>query len=289
MKTRLHLKKTALSLTMAALLSCSAGYALADTTQPAANDLLNANLWMQNSVEYKANVRAIYALAHLRLDAALANKNATALPKLQKNNYASLPPAIILDCDETVIDNTAYESFLIKHNQSYGSKTWDAYVKDKVAKAMPGAVEFTQYAHQKGVKVFYITNRKKVLEPATYDNMQALGFPFDKGLDTLLTKGEKADWGSDKTSRDQYVANHYRVVLMLGDNLGDFTNASGTPEQRLTTYNNNKAHWGNDWLMLPNAEYGSFESAPFGGDYSLSAGERRAKKISVLNAWEPKK
>ena len=265
-------------------------YSFAVNAAPSkADDLLNATLWMQNSVEYKANVRGMYALAQMRLDEALKDKNWTALPTMQKSGFGMLPPAIIVDCDETMLDNNVYEAYLIKSGQGYSSKTWSQYVQDKVTEAMPGAVDFAKYAESKGVKIFYITNRKKENEQATLDNMKALGFPMDSQVDVLLTKGEKKEWTSDKATRDQYVANHYRVVLMLGDNLGDFTSPAGSPAQRLTTYQTNMAHWGKDWIMLPNPEYGSFESAAFGNDYSLSPEKRRELKISALKAWEPKK
>lgn len=280
------LSARAVTMTSATLLTFACSALHAEETAP--NDLLNATLWMQNSVEYKANVQGMFALAKIRFDEALANKDSTALPELQKSGYQSLPPAVIVDCDETILDNNVYEAYLVKYNTSYSSKTWSQYVQDKVTEAMPGAVEFANYVTSKGAKIFYVTNRKHKDEAATFDNMQALGFPMDSKVDTLMTKGEQQDWGSNKTSRDQVVANQYRVVLMVGDNLGDFTDPSGSPEQRLKTYQANSKHWGSDWIMMPNPEYGSFESAAFGGNWSLSGEERRAQKISALKVWQPK-
>lgn len=77
-----------------------------------------------------------------------------------------LPPAIILDCDETILDNSKYEAYLIKTGQGYSSTTWKKYVQNKVAEAMPGAVEFTRYAASRGVEVFMSpTVRKSVNRP----------------------------------------------------------------------------------------------------------------------------
>jgi acid phosphatase len=295
MTTRFLARKLTLCVAAATILSgCASNGTTTSATHPSmtnppANDLLNATLWMQNSVEYKANVRAMYQLAKTRLNQALENSQWTALPEMQQPGYSNLPTAIILDCDETVLDNSSYEAYLIKTGQSYGSKTWSQYVNDRVAKAMPGAVAFTKYADSRGVHVFYVTNRKKINEQATYDNMKALGFPMGNGrIDTLLTKGEQKEWGSEKGNRDAYIAKDYRVLLMLGDNFGDFTDqASGTLQQRLTAYRQNLAHWGKDWFMMPNPAYGSFESAAFGKNYSLPPAERRQMKIDVLDAWSP--
>ena len=254
------------------------------------NDLLNATLWMQKSVEYKGNVLGVFALAKMRLDEALADKSWTALPEMQDaSKVADLPPAIILDCDETILDNNLYEAYLVKASKDFSSKEWTAYVKDQKTSAMPGAVEFTQYAASKGVKVFYITNRTKEEEPATAANMEKLGFPMGGNVDTLLTKGEKEEWGSAKGSRDQLVAKDYRVLLMLGDNFSDFTDDyKGGPDDRQKVFEKTASHWGKDWLVLPNPEYGSFESAPFKGNYKLSPNERRKMKIDALDGWTPK-
>lgn len=265
-----------------------AATAYADDAVPQ-NDLLNATLWMQQSVEYKANVTGTFELAKIRLRQALANRAWTALPQMQGKKYRHLPPAIILDCDETVLDNNLYEAHLVKENKDFNPKEWTAYVKDGATLAMPGAVEFTKYAASKGVKVFYITNRNKDEKEATKANMEKLGFPMGGNVDTLLVTGQQPDWGSAKGTRDQVVAKGYRVLMMLGDNLGDFTDDyKGTPEQRLAVYEKNKAHWGKDWIALPNPEYGSFESAPFGSNYKLSPDERRKMKIDSLKGWTPK-
>ncbi len=249
------------------------------------NDVLNATLWMQRSVEYKANTIAIYALAKIRLDEALADKSWTAATE-QTGKYQDLPPAVILDADETIIDNSAYEAGLITSNSDFDPKTWTMWVNDLKAKAVPGAVEFTQYADSKGVKVFYVTNRTKDEEPGTRKNMEALGFPMGGNVDTFLTSKEQEGWTSAKSTRRAFVAKDYRVLLLLGDNFGDFSDAyKGSEADRLKAFEAASAHWGHDWLMLPNPTYGSFESAPFGNDYKLSADERRKMKIGVLDAW----
>ena len=249
------------------------------------NDLLNATLWVTNSVEYKANAMGEYALAKIRLDEALADKTWTAATE-QTGDFQDKPPAIILDADETAIDNGAYEAWLIKTGNDYSGKTWGAWVADAEAKAVPGAVDFTKYADSKGVKVFYVTNRSADQEAATRKNMEALGFPMGGNVDTFLMSGEQKDWTSKKGTRRAFIAQNYRILLLLGDNYGDFSDDYGGSEaDRLKSFESNAAHIGHDWIFIGNPEYGSFELAPFLSNYKLSPDERRQMKIDALPAW----
>lgn len=252
------------------------------------NDLLNATLWMQRSAEYKAVTLSLYTLAKLRLDEALDDKSWTAVPDKQGEDFADQPPAVILDADETVLDNSVYQASLVTRRTSFHPDEWTEYVNDEVTTAVSGALDFTQYAASKGVKVFYVSNRTEEEEPATRRNMEALGFPMGDNVDTILTKGEKKGWGSAKGSRIAFVAKDYRVLLLIGDNLGDFTDKyKGTMEERDAFIQQTKDHWGREWIMLPNPEYGSWETAAFGGDYSLSPDKRRQMKIDALRPWHP--
>jgi len=185
-----------------------------------------------------------------------------------------------------VIDNGGYESWLVVANKEYSGKTYDAWVRAMQAKAIPGAVDFTKYADSKGVKVFYVTNRTADQEEPTRKNMEALGFPMGGNVDTLLMNKEKDDWTSKKGTRRAFIAKDYRVLLLIGDNYGDFSDDFAKSEaDRLASLQANMAHIGHDWIMIANPEYGSFESAPFLGDYKKSPAERRKMKIDALNAW----
>ncbi|WP_395072960.1 5'-nucleotidase, lipoprotein e(P4) family [Hyphococcus sp.] len=252
------------------------------------DDRLNATLWMQQSVEYKATTEAVYALAAKRLDEALADKTWTAAPVEQKSGYESLPPAIILDADETVLDNSRYQAWMVTTGASFSGKSWNEWVGAGQADAVSGALAFTKAAAAKSVKVFYVTNRSAEVEDGTTRNLAELGFPMGGNVDTVLTKGEKPDWTSAKGTRRAAVAETYRILLLLGDNFGDFTDEyTGSPAARQKVYVVNAEHWGHDWLMLPNPSYGSWESSAFGGDYSLSPQEQRQRKLDQLKAWSP--
>lgn len=252
----------------------------------AANDGLNATLWMQGAVEYKANARAVYALARLRLDEALRDAAWTAVPQMEPAGYKKMPPAVILDVDETVLDNSAYQARLVSDDTEFSGPQWSAFVDSRSSVPVPGALAFTQYAASKGVAVYYVTNRNSSGETATFDNLEAFGFPVSKTPDTLLTQGEKKEWTSRKESRLAAVAATHRVVLLIGDNFGDFTDAAyGDMAERQAAYEANANHWGRDWLALPNPAYGSWESSLYGRDYSLPAGERREHKRKALRPW----
>ncbi|PQA88748.1 5'-nucleotidase, lipoprotein e(P4) family [Hyphococcus luteus] len=280
------LKRLALAGAALALAACATTQTQTAANGPAPDDRLNATLWMQQAVEYKANAEAVYALAELRLEEALADKTWTAAPGEQKPGYETLPPAIILDADETVLDNSPYQAWMVKTGAGYSSASWNAWAGAGKANAVPGAVDFTNAAAAKGVTVFYVTNRSHEVEEGTARNLDALGFPMGDKTDTLMTKGEKPDWTSAKGTRRAAVAENYRILLLLGDNFGDFTDDyDGGPQARRAVYEANAAHWGRDWLMLPNPAYGSWESAAFGGDYSLSPEEQRRRKVDALKGW----
>jgi 5'-nucleotidase (lipoprotein e(P4) family) len=253
---------------------------------PPANDLLNAALWMQRSVEYRASALTAFALARLRLDQALADPGWTAAPKEQTGAYQSLPPAVIVDIDETILDNSGYQAWMALKDTTFDPKTWNAYVNTVTSLAIGGAVEFVRYAAGRGVKVFYVSNRTAEEEPATRKNLEKLGFPLDDKIDTVLTAREQPDWGSAKGTRRAHVAKSYRVLLNLGDNFGDFVDEyRGTEAERLKVFEEHKDRWGREWIMLANPAYGSFETAPFKHDFKLSGADRRKAKRAVLDAW----
>jgi 5'-nucleotidase (lipoprotein e(P4) family) len=272
-----------------AVIALSAGVAQAQTPVP--HDVLEANLWTQRSVEFKGNALTVFALARLRLDQALADKKWTAAPVEQTGEFASLPPAVVLDIDETALDNSLYQVWSMKTGNAFSLATWNEFCNAKVSRAVPGAAEFTKYAESRGVKVFYISNRVVEVEAATRENMEKFGFAMGGNVDTFLMQGEKPDWGSKKGTRRAVIVKDYRILLEFGDNFGDFDDRYGSSEaDRLKFFEENKERWGREWLVIANPTYGSFDAAPFGFNYKAPADEQRKAKWAVLEAWEgPKK
>jgi 5'-nucleotidase (lipoprotein e(P4) family) len=248
-----------------------------------AHENLNAVIWMQTALEYEASALQAYRLAQLQLDAALADPSWTAAIE-QTGDASKLPPAVILDVDETVLDNSYYQARMVRDNTAYAAATWDPWVQEARATAIPGAREFTEYAVRKGVTVFYVTNRAANLEEATRKNLAAEQFPLAGGLDTILARGERPEWSaSAKGPRRAHVAREYRILLLVGDDLGDFVvEAVGTPQERRAHTQPYENWWGRRWIMLPNPTYGSWERAVVGTSQDHLAARRRALK------YEPK-
>ena len=251
----------------------------APSAATAAHENLNAVLWLQTSLEFEASALQAYRLARVQLDAALADPTRTASLE-QEGDASKLPPAVIVDIDETVLDNSYYQARLIRDNAVFATPTWDAWVAEGRATAIPGAVDFSKYAAAKGVTIFYISNRTDNLEEATRRNLAGLGFPLTDGVDTVLVRGERPEWSaSAKGPRRAFVAKSYRIVMLIGDDLGDFVvDASGTPAERQARAAAQAAWWGERWIMIPNPTYGSWERAVIGTAKDPNAARRAALK-----------
>ena len=209
------------------------------------------------------------------LDLAIENTTWTASTVQIAGDAADLPAAVILDIDETVLDNSPFQARMIKQNSSFDPAEWTKWALEGNADAVAGAVEFTQTADKKGVTVFYVSNRDAETEEATRQNMERLGFPLDKNIDTVLLNGEQEDWNSDKINRRAVIEREYRVIMLFGDDLNDFLPAKNISEEerdRLT--NDHSEKWGEKWFILPNPTYGSWDQAMFNFESGLSTDER---------------
>ncbi len=254
----------------------------AENAIPAHNNL-HSTLWVQTAAEYDALTRQAYAAAQVSLLAGLKDRKWTAAPVEQTEKFSNLPPAVILDIDETVLDNSPYQARLVAEGGSFNPDTWAEWCKEERAKAVPGALEFIQFAASKGVKVFYVSNRDASLEEATRNNLKALGFPIDEDIDVVLLKKEEDNWGSKKGTRRTVVAQQFRVVMMFGDNLGDFTDDYKTSRAaRDQVVEDNKSYWGERWIMLPNPTYGSWQGAIFDFNAPKDARDRVEGKFDAL-------
>ena len=266
------------------LVSCSCAARQAPATAPGtattAHENLNAVLWMQTALEYEASALQAYRLAQQQLDAALADRSWTAALE-QQADASTLKPAVIVDVDETVLDNSYYQARLIRDATSYHTSTWDPWVLEARATAIPGAVEFARFAAARGVTIFYVTNRTANLEAATRKNLAAVGFPLSDAVDTVLARGERPEWqASGKSSRRAHVARDYRILLLIGDDLGDFVvDAGGSPEERRVRTAAQAGWWGQRWIMVPNPTYGSWERGIVGTTQDHLTVRRRALKF----------
>jgi len=249
-------------------------------------------LWMQHATEYRAIAMQTYRAARRMLDVALADKTWTAALE-QEGDFAAKPPAIILDIDETVLDNSPYQARQARHWRTYQTTEWRRWTSQRAAEAVPGAVDLCQYAASKGVKVFFVSNRDDdgtayiTGERAdTLANLQQVGFPVSE--ETLLLTNRAKGWTNDKTTRRKFVAASYRIVMLFGDDLNDFINARGLNiAQRSEKAKAYESYWGERWFALPNPTYGSFDLALIIGSSAVNAEQRRAAKEAQLVTKEP--
>ena len=176
----------------------------------------------------------------------------------QESGYGSITPAVVVDVDETVLDNSPYAARLIDAREGYSDESWDQWVFEAQARPVPGALAFARLARELGVEVFYVTNRKSHLEDATRQNLAVMGFPPGVADDVYLLVNEREEWGSDKISRRVFIAEDYRILLIVGDDLNDFVSgARAGREARAALMDEHASKWGTRWIMLPNPTYGS--------------------------------
>lgn len=261
-------------LVLALLISTCSLPVIAQSGRPADNEYqVGAILWTQTSGEKAALSYQAFTLARMTLDRDL------------RMNRSRRKRAVVVDVDETILDNGRYQAMLIKTRQNFESKTWTDWCNRAEATALPGAVEFLRYANSRGVRVFYITNRKEVEKEGTATNLKKLGFP-DVNDETLLVRTDKEN--SSKEPRRLAVSAKYRIVLLMGDNLNDFADVfekSKTIESRLDAVEQNKNQFGVRFIVLPNPMYGDWESAIYGYNNKLTEEQKAEKRRAGLKGY----
>ena len=261
---------------------------VAADTAPGPDDNLNAVVWMQASVEYRLLAGQTWRAALTQLDRAIKTPSWDALTADDRAGapIAGLPPAVIVDVDETVLDNSPYQARLIRDGKRYDEFTWAQWVKEEAAQPVPGALEFARAAAARGVTIYYLSNRAADLNAETLANLRKVGFPVKDdsqflGLGTFVKDCE--DIGTEKTCRRRLVGQTHRVLLQVGDQIGDLaTVLANTPEGREQAVRPYLGWVGERWFILPNPSYGSWEPALFNNDWSQAEGERRRQKEAAL-------
>lgn len=249
------------------------GQEAARAPAPAANNeyLVGSVLWTQSSGEARALAYQAYNFARILLD-----------QDLRANRKRGRARAVVVDVDETVLDNSPYQAWIIKEHKSYPEK-WTDWINRAEAEAVPGAVEFLNYARRRGVHVFYVTNRKPEEKEGTRANLKKLGFP-DVTEETLLVREPN---GSSKEPRRRRIAEKYRILLLIGDNLNDFAEVfeqKKTVADRLAAADQSKSLFGTRFIMLPNPMYGDWENAVYDYNFRLADAEKSARRHSLLKS-----
>ena len=246
------------------------------TSAPATHEMLNATLWQQSSAEYEGIALQLYQLARANLDQALVDPQWDAMPE-RPASPADLPPAIILDLDETVLDNTGYEARIIKRLGEFSPETFADWCHEVKSVAVPGVFDFLEYAADRGVAVFYYSARKESLRDCTTRNLNALKLPLADASHLLLNDGRS------KVDYRAMIARDHRILLLVGDNLEDFVDGSRSePPARRGLAKNYAERWGREWILFPNPIYGHWESSCYGFDYRLPREDQLHRKMQEL-------
>ena len=255
--------------------------------EPLVHQKLLPTLWVQTAPEWRGLCLQAYQSARLALDAALRNRKWTAAVEQSgptAGKYWKKKPAVILDIDETVLDNSPGQARQVAANTDFVLKDFTRWVGEAKAEPIPGALDFCRYARSRGVRVFFITNRDAADEEATRRNLERWGFPVEKDFDNILARGEKPEWNtSDKSTRRQAVAADHRIVMLVGDDLGDFLpGVRLSPEKRRELAEPFHQRWGRQWIALPNPGYGSWEESLYDTPKSPDPEERMRQKRRFL-------
>lgn len=260
-----------LSSTTLALSACNAPAPSADA-QLQQQAVMGVN-WIQESGEYQA-------LAHQAFNAAKVAFDNAKVAKGKKK-------AVVVDLDETMVDNSAYAGWQIKNNHPFDGESWTRWVNARQTPAIPGAVEFNNYVNSHKGTMFYVSNRKDDVEKvATIDDMKAAGF---NGVNeqTLYLKKDK----SNKSARFEEIEKQgYEIVVYIGDNLNDFGDATykKSNAERREFVKANQAKFGKTFIVLPNPNYGDWESGMAKDYYKGDAQSRVNIRMNAIRAWDGK-
>lgn len=267
------MKKTFLILLAVAVIACREQQPVAVAPLPVAvsghagrDSLLalqnvDATIYQNSSAEAARLFEQCYELARMRLDVNLLSAG-------------DRPPAVIVDVDETVLDNSAYQVTNAVRGRAYTAENWNEWALMGSARALPGALELLHYAVSRGCEVFYITNRSASEKNATIKNLFELGFPMADAEHVLTMENGV----SDKTERRARVARKHYVALLCGDQLTDFDQRfkDRSTDLGLPTVKALHDTLSRYFVLLPNPMYGTWLDAASGRVDSLKL-ERKAE------------
>lgn len=228
-------------------------------------ELVYSVLWQKTSAEYRALAYQSFNLATFRLQEEM---------KIPSDK----PLAIIVDLDETVLDNVQFEALSILENLNYYDDFMQ-WVESAEAQAVPGATAFLQFVHSQNVEIYYISNRDEKYRDGTLKTLKNLKFPNADNEHILLRNGN-----SSKQPRRDLVEANYKVVLLLGDNLIDFLDLfrKKSIEQRYASVDSLKTEFGKRFIVLPNPMYGEWEKTIYGGTRKVSSEQKEAFRLEAL-------
>jgi 5'-nucleotidase (lipoprotein e(P4) family) len=241
------MKKIVSFLVALMLLSCAVKQPVNTSSPENQDQLLLSVLWFQKSAE----MRALYYQGYNIAKKSLAEK-------LQKTGDGK-PGAVIMDIDETILDNSPSEVYMIKKNVPFSDPMWKQWVSNASAEPCPGALDFVKFAETLKIDVFYVTNREMTDEfQPTIINLRNLGFPFADSIHLVM----KTDMSS-KEIRRKAIAEKYNILMLIGDNLADFDAVFDKRGEDFgfDDVRQKREKFGTEFIILPNPMYGPWINA----------------------------
>lgn len=233
-----------------------------------ARDFTNAVLWQQSSGEYRALCFQAYNFARLSLKEALWA------------DTSKKPNCIIVDIDETVLDNSPFQGHEIKKGLSFNASDWTEWTNLAKADTVPGALAFLKFAATKNIETFYLSNRDGKDYTATLKSLQKFGFPYADDAHLMVSEGS-----SNKEPRRQKVAEKYDVLMLCGDNLSDFSNLFYRDQKNtIEQVNENQTLFGIKYIVLPNPMYGDWEKPLYKGE-NLTEKNKAKQRLERLKSY----
>ena len=204
--------------------------------------------WYRASAERRAIYLQTYRLAAATLERRAAGSAAGSW-------------GVILDADETVLDNSPYQQELAERHAAYDEASWNAWVERAVAEALPGAASFVARARELGGRVVIVTNRTEAQCGATRRNLARVAIAADEVLCRSDPKSGSKDPRFEAVERGvaPSVLPPLRILMWVGDNIQDFP---GLSQKIRTAPDGAFADFGERFVVLPNPMYGSWERNP---------------------------
>jgi len=236
------------SILLIVALTAGAEEAPAPATRPAdATDSLDIK-WVRDSAEYATLTRMVYAMATRALPPADAP-------------VAGLTKAVVLDLDETALDNSVFQLERQTYGLPYELSAWNSWCERRAAGSVPGVKDFIRAARAQGLRVAWISDRRESTRAATRDNVQSLGLLAEGDLLCLRTDDAAYNKAARRRElREGTGACSYgtpaKAVAYLGDQLGDFPAAS-EPAPNVQ----DPDAFGRVFFLLPNPMYGLWTNA----------------------------
>ena len=201
--------------------------------------------WVRDAAEYRAAVLQIYRQATSRVES-------------EASGRISGSWAVVLDADETVLNNATYQLERARQGLAFTQESWTAWVRRREATPVPGAATFLGRVRALGGRIAIVTNR---LQSECADTI-AVFEVHRLAFDAMLCRPDGTP--SDKNPRFEAVAagrtpagaTPLEIIAFIGDNILDFPKLT----QKVTAAGDTAfSDFGVRYFLIPNPMYGSWQ------------------------------